>query len=225
MSVLLRAYDVQSYQVTGPDWLSTRRYEIVATLPTGTTADQFRAMLRNLLAERFALAVHHVKRDFQGYDLVAVKKASKLTPSAAASAAAPETPPGVPRQDADGYPRLDGPGLAMMEGIRGRSVVSYLTARAQPLSALVNLLAREFRLPIADRTGLTGLFDFRLEFAPQPPGALPNASPERPLDASDDSAPNLITAVREQLGLKLNPVKIPLDVLIVDRANPEPAGN
>src|SRR2546430_12075535 len=55
-------------------------------------------------------------------------------------------------------------------GVKGKAVISFLTARAQPLSALVDTLSREFRLPIADKTGLTGKFDFRLEFAPQPPG-------------------------------------------------------
>jgi uncharacterized protein (TIGR03435 family) len=87
------------------------------------------------------------------------------------------------------------------------------------------MLSREFRLPIVDKTGLTGKFDFTLEFAPQPPGAVPAASVEGVLDTADDSGPNLTTAVQQQLGLKLNPRKVPLDVLIIDRADKTPTEN
>src|SRR5262249_45263787 len=77
------------------------------------------------------------------------------------------------RPSAPGYPQLAGPGLAMMEGAKAVAVIVFLTARNQPLSALVELLSREFQMPIIDQTGLKGTYDFRLEFAPRPPGALP----------------------------------------------------
>ena len=96
--------------------------------------------------------------------------------------------------------------------------ISYLTAKSQPLSALVDMLSREFRMPIVDKTGLTGRFDFKLEFAPQPPGAL---TP----DPTDEGGPNLLSAVQQQLGLKLTPSKVSLDVLIVDRAEKVPTEN
>jgi uncharacterized protein (TIGR03435 family) len=75
-------------------------------------------------------------------------------------------------------------------------------------------------MPIVDKTGLTGKFDFTLEFAPQAPGALPpppsmDGSPE----ARDESGANLMTAVQQQLGLRLNPGKVHLDVLVIDRAD------
>jgi uncharacterized protein (TIGR03435 family) len=100
----------------------------------------------------------------------------------------------------------------MMEGVRGAAVVSFLTARAQPLTALVELITKEFRLPVTDKTGLAGKFDFTLEFAPQAPGTLP-------ADAPDESAPNLMSAITQQLGLKLESKKIPVDILVVDRAD------
>jgi uncharacterized protein (TIGR03435 family) len=83
------------------------------------------------------------------------------------------------------HPQLSAPGLGMMEGVRGTAIVSLLTARAQPLSALTELLSKEFRLPVIDKTGLTGKFDFTLEFAPQTPGALP---PESPNDSARSAA-------------------------------------
>jgi uncharacterized protein (TIGR03435 family) len=216
MSVVLRAYDVKPYQATGPDWLSSQRYDITAKLPSGSTKEQLQTMLRHLLAERFHLALHHETKELQGYELVRGKNASKLKPSA-------EVGPDIelteaPKTDANGFPQLSAPGLVMMEGMQGKAVVSFLTARSQPLSALVDLLSKEFRLPVADKSGLTGRFDFTLEFAPQAPGALPP-------DSQDESGPNLLSAVPRQLGLRLNPKKIPVDVLIIDGADKTPTDN
>ena len=228
LAVLLRAYNVKTYQVAGLGWLSSERYDIAAKIPPGTTNEQFNLMLQNLLAERFRLALHHETRELQGFDLVAGRNGPKLKASPEADPGAQPAPEPVspPKIDANGFPHLDGPGLVMMEGVKGKAVISYLTARAQPLSALVEMLSREFRLPIVDKTGLTGKFDFTLEFAPQPPGALPPPSSVDGLpDPTDESAPNLITAVQQQLGLKLNPGKIPLNVLIVDRALQVPTEN
>jgi uncharacterized protein (TIGR03435 family) len=226
MNVLLRAYDVKTYQATGPDWMSSQRYDILAKIPPGTTKQQFGLMLQNLLTKRFHLALHHESREIQGYELVTGKNGPKLKLSADTGSGAPQTaaPSTPPPTDANGFPQLDRPGMLMMEGVRGTAVVSYLTARGQPVSALVDMLSREFRLPILDKTGLTGKFDFKLEFAPQPPGALPPSVEGLP-DNMAESAPNLITAVQEQLGLKLNPNKVPTDVLIVDRADKVPTEN
>ena len=188
LNALVRAYDVKTYQVTGPGWLSSERYDIVAKVPPDTTKEQFNLMLRSLLAERFHHAVHHETREFQGYELVVGKNGTKLKVSQERQEhPVPETE-APPKTDANGFPLLDGPGLVMMEGMRGRAVISFLTARSQPLSALADTLSREFRMPVLDKTGLTGRFDFALEFAPQPPGSL---TP----DNSDDSASNLLTAV------------------------------
>jgi uncharacterized protein (TIGR03435 family) len=232
MTVLLRAYDVKPYQVTynttykttGPDWLSSERYDITAKIPPGATKEQFNLMLQRLLTDRFHLALHHETKELQGYELVRGKSETKVKPS---TEAGPNVDPtDAPKTDASGFPQLSAPGLVMMEGVRGKAVVSFLTARAQPLSALVELLSKEFRLPVTDKTGLTGKFDFTLEFAPQPPGALPPpGSVERLPDAPDESGPNLMTAVQQQLGLKLEPKKIPVDILIVDKADKIPTEN
>jgi uncharacterized protein (TIGR03435 family) len=227
MSVLLRAYDVKPYQVTwkatGPDWLSSERYDITATIPHGATKEQFNLMLQRLVTGRFHLALHHEIKELQGYELVRGKNETKLKPSTEAGPDVEVTE--APKTDANGFPQLSAPGLVMMEGVRGTAVVSFLTARAQTLFALVDWLSKQFRLPVTDKTGLTGKFDFTLEFAPQPPGALPPpGSVERP-DAPDESGPNLMTAVQQQLGLKLEPRKIPVDILIVDKADKIPTEN
>jgi uncharacterized protein (TIGR03435 family) len=113
----------------------------------------------------------------------------------------------------------------MMEGVKGKAVITFLTAQAQPISALVETLSKDFRLPILDKTGLTGKFDFKLQFAPQPPGALPRPpSMDGQMEAADESAPNLTSAV-QQLGLRLNPAKIPTGLIVIDRADQIPVEN
>jgi uncharacterized protein (TIGR03435 family) len=219
-AVLQRAYNLKPYQLTGPDWIGSRRYDFAAKIPEGTTIEQFRSMLQKLVAVRFKLQVHTAQREIAGYELTAGRGAGKLKSSA-------ENPEGIvgqqpasqPKVDANGYPELTAPGLVMMEGLKGKAVVVFVRARAQPVWASTEMLSREFRMPISDKTGLAGSFDFELEYAPQPPGALPGTV------EPDDSAANLMTAVSQQLGLRLVPSKIVVDVVVVDGGNPAPAGN
>src|SRR5579872_6755710 len=136
-SVLLRAYDVKAYQVAGPDWLSSQRYDIAAKIPPGATRKQFQLMLQRLLAERFHLALHHETRELHGFDLIVGKNGPKLKPAQDAvqgpTQPAPDTPP---KTDAGGFPILDHPGMALMEGVKGKAVISFVTAKAQTISAL-----------------------------------------------------------------------------------------
>jgi uncharacterized protein (TIGR03435 family) len=219
LAMIVRAYDLKAFQVVAPDWTSSRKYDVAAKVPLGSTKEQCNAMLQSLLAERFHLTLHRETKDLQGYELVVGKNGAKLAlakpvPDAAAESDAP------PAIDANGFPKLTKPGITMMEGVRGKAVVSFLTAKAQPIASLADLIGKEFRLPVADRTGLSGLYDFQLEYAPERPGALPIAD-----DTPLEGAANLMTAVQQQLGLKLNPAKVKVEMLIVDRADQIPTGN
>ena len=89
-NLLLMAYDIQVFQLAGPNWLDTERFDIDAVLPADSTAAQFHAMLRNLLANRFQLQMHRETRDVSGYDLVAAKGGAKVKPSATDLAAPPD---------------------------------------------------------------------------------------------------------------------------------------
>jgi uncharacterized protein (TIGR03435 family) len=217
--VILRAYDAKAFQLSAPEWVSTQKYDIAAKVPQGASKEEANRMLQTLLGDRFHLALHQETKDLSGFELVVGRGGSKLKASAAA--VAPDTPPPSepPKIDANGYPELDRPGLLMMEGVRGGAVVVFLTARAQPVSSLVERVSREFRMPVLDKTGLAGRFDFKLQFAPQPPGAIP------PEVQEDTAAANLTTAVQQQLGLRLNASKVPTDMLIVDRAERIPSEN
>jgi len=81
LNVVLRAYQVKSYQATAPDWMSSERYDITAKIPAEATAEQFPLMLQGLLTERFHLALHHETKQLQGYELVRGKNKLKLKPT------------------------------------------------------------------------------------------------------------------------------------------------
>jgi uncharacterized protein (TIGR03435 family) len=229
------AYGAKSFQVSGPGWLDTERYDIVAKIPDGTTKEQFNVMMQNLLAERFKLALHREKKDFSLYELTIAKNGPKLKPSTGdPSAADSGPPPGPPPIGKDGFPQIP-PGrrgfmMSVMPGPRMR-----MMAGMQPISALADMLSNRLDGPVIDKTGLTGNFDFTLEFAPEPGmgagplGALPpppNPDPGQPAGlGAPDQPTGLFTAVQEQLGLKLERKKGPLDVWVVDRAEKVPAEN
>jgi uncharacterized protein (TIGR03435 family) len=233
MNVLVRAYDVKPWQISGPAWLDMDRYDIAATVPPGATKEQFNLMLRNLLTERFHLALHHESKEVQGFELTPGKRGPKLKESAEVESKAP-TPaappafgPGIPPKiDANGFPQLDRPGMVMRMVMGPKGATAHLTARAQPVSALIQALSGQLRKPVIDKTGLAGKYDFTLEFEPEgmplgPGGALAPGV----VDATDESGPNIVTAVQEQLGLKLESKRIQLDMLIIDRADKVPTEN
>jgi uncharacterized protein (TIGR03435 family) len=110
--LLMAAYDVKVFQVAGPAWLDTERFEIDATMAPGTTKEQFRVMLQNLLAERFKLVVHQETTELPMYALVVDKNGPKMKESAAAPAVKSDDDPLPasmtmrPRIGADGFPVL-----------------------------------------------------------------------------------------------------------------------
>ncbi|MGH9575696.1 MAG: TIGR03435 family protein, partial [Candidatus Acidiferrales bacterium] len=98
-----------------------------------------------------------------------------------------------------------------------------MTANAQPIGALVDMLSTHLGKPVIDRTGLNGTYQFTLEFAPQG-GAGPDGMPLPPGPPADPSVPSLFTALQEQLGLKLESTKGPIEIITVDHIE-EPSEN
>ncbi len=181
------AYDANDYEVIGiPEALSkddpASWFEVQATMEgkTTPTLDDVRPMLQAMLAERFHLRVHRESREMAVYALVVAKGGPKLT-----SCANPEA--------SSGY----SPGR----------LVSCKEPRL-PMSRVAQMLTREARRLVVDRTGITEPPSFELHW--------------RPADAPDgaDSLPELFTAIQEQLGLKLEPTRASEDVLIVDHVEP-----
>ncbi len=117
------------------------------------------------------------------------------------------------------------------------AMAAHMTARAQPLSRVVDTLSNELKRPVVDKTGLTGKYDFTLGYAPEnmpgimkaggpppPPPSGPDAAPGA-APSPDDLEPTLTTAVQQQLGLRLDAKKIQLDTLVIDKADKTPTEN
>ena len=247
--LVTNAYDVRPYQVTGPGWLDTERFDIVAKVPEGTTKPQARVMLQNLLAERFGLKLHHDLKESQVYELVVDKGGPKLKPAAVqaeppASEKSEAPPPGPPQVDKNGVPKLDRPGMMMMMRLGPAGPRVLLTGRGQTLAELASNLGNQVNRPVVDKTGLSGKYDFALEFAPEPGAGGPAGLPPLPLPppggagnpaagpgpAPADSQPpepaaTIFTAIRDQLGFKLDPKRAPLDVLVIDHIEKTPTEN
>lgn len=202
--LVVTAYDIPFYRLKSPDWMlwggSSGGYDIAATVPEGTTKEQYRIMLQSLLAERFHLQVHHEMRENPQYSLVAGRGGPKLTRSV-----------GVLE---NGTRRM------AVESVDGKI---RLTAKHMSMRALAGYLETQTLSPTADNTGLNGEYDFILEFSPDPRWRGLVESPSI-ADYTKD-AQNLFSALQDQLHLKLETTKAPLDFLIVDHADKLPTEN
>jgi uncharacterized protein (TIGR03435 family) len=193
-----------------PAWVYNDGFDIEARAEGNPTKDQMRLMMRSLLASRFKVATHVERRARPVFDLVLAKKGKtgpSLQPDDEACSAAPSVPqlPQIPCGSL-GQIAASAPG-------RGR-----LGGRAVIISRIAAILTNPFTgvdRPVEDRTGLTGTFDFNLEWSLARDSAAP-PDPSRNPPLPEDSGPGFLEALREQLGLKLVSSKAPVDVLVVD---------
>lgn len=230
-SVLMTAYDVKTYQIAGPDWLASERFDFAVKIQSGSTKEQVAVMWQNLIAERFGLALHHEAKEFSVSELVVGKGGSKLKES---TAVADAELPGPPKMDDNGRLRSAGLVTRIMIGPKGAGV-AHTYAKAQSLSMLTVMVGNQLGRPVLDKTGLTGKYDFELEFAPDLKGmALPGPPPPSgdggagligPADNATEGAPDITTALQQQLGLKLVAGKAKLDVLVIDKVEKIPTAN
>jgi uncharacterized protein (TIGR03435 family) len=227
MFALTRAYKVSTDCVSGPPWLNTEFYSIVATMPPNTSEARFDLMLQDLLATRFHLKLHHATKDFPGYELVVAPGGPKLKPwhpDAAFLAVAPQDAGGPGPLDKDGFAALR-PGQRVMNpvvnGVMHSTRRQSMSALAQDLGWLLNLSTGDGgpRPRVADKTGLAGEYEFKLEFAV--------ASVQSHDAASEPSGgPTLFAALQKQLGLKLVKVKsVTEDILVIDHIDKVPSEN
>ena len=213
------AYQVQGFQlVDDPTWIRNENFDIVAKMDgdpppvmPGTGPDPHMVAMRTLLAERFKLAVRRETREMDIYALVLARPDGKLGPAlkpttqdcaAMIAAARGGPPPGPP-------PGPNSPVVCGMRGLPGR-----LVAGAMPMSLLASNLSGQVQRIVVDRTGLSGAWDFEITFAPERPL---NPPPGVEFPPADPNAPSLFTAMQEQLGLKLQSTKGPVEVLVVER--------
>jgi uncharacterized protein (TIGR03435 family) len=228
--VLTTAYGVKQYQISGPPWLDTERFDITAKIAPGATEAQFKLMLQNLLAERFGMKLHHETKDLPVFALVVGKNGPKMTESkpdperdAILKGLADGGPPPAPGRGGRGGGNFGT--RIMFNGGR-----MHLEANYQTMGNLCDMLSNQLGLPVEDHTGLTAHYDLALDFMPDmrvvavPPGMPMPMPPPGGGDgggggaagASESSGPTLESAVQEQLGLKLERRKGPADFLVID---------
>ncbi|HXP87207.1 MAG TPA: TIGR03435 family protein [Bryobacteraceae bacterium] len=193
------AYDVQNHQIAGgPNWLESARFNIEAkpesAMPPPGPAfqTQMRLMLQSMLEDRFKLALHRETREEQVYDLVVAKGGSKL-------------------KKATETQKKNQQGMGIRRG--------QLNGSAAPIVMLANTLSQQLGRPVIDKTGLTATYDFSLTYTPEPGqgGGFGPPGPDAP-PPPDPNGPSIFTALQEQLGLRLESAKGPVDVLVIDHA-------
>jgi uncharacterized protein (TIGR03435 family) len=179
------AYHVDHFQVESKALLDRDRYDVAAKIPAGTSREQFRVMMQNLLAQRLHLKLHKEARDFAGYELTVAKGGAKLKESSTDCGIEPDTRKSI---------TLD------------HGVVEFrIAARRETMSGLAEMLqVEDDSTPIADKTGLTGLYDFQLVYT------------QEIAEYATTSARALSTALIRQLGLQLVPKKLRFEVLVVE---------
>jgi uncharacterized protein (TIGR03435 family) len=175
------AYHLHEYQMSGgPKWVDSDDYDIVGKTGDGLRSlgsmeriDRLRAMLRTLLAERFQLSMRRESKDVPAYSLSIAKGGLRLT----------KVEPGGPKQ------------------IYGRP--DKLVANGATIAEFVALIETKFQLPVVDRTGLDGVYNFSIQYAPA--------------DAPDSPYPSIFTAIQEQCGLKLEKATAPAETFAIER--------
>ena len=225
--LIANAYGVKDFQVSGgPSWIESERYDIDAKaddarieemrkMTPQDAAKQNQLMLQSLLADRFQLKVTHTTKELPAYALVVGKSGPKLQ----------EAKPGanVP----EGFKGPDGRPPKFPNMIRmGRG---QLNAQGIQMTTLAAVLSQQLGRTVLDQTSLKGNYDISLQWTPDPgapgmaggppgmnPGPPPGAGPTPDSPPPDTSGPSIFTAVQEQLGLKLDSTKGPVETIVID---------
>jgi uncharacterized protein (TIGR03435 family) len=193
-SLIMSAYDMKDYQVEGPDWITSERFDVTARFPPGLPSFNdpknreqllaaFDSMMQKMLADRFKLAVHRDQKSFSVYGLIVAKAGIKFK----------EAPDTGSRSDG-GDRHYQGTSVTMLR--------------------FAEFLSRRMDLPVIDMTGLKGTYDVTLDWVPE--------QNDKANDAAIPEGPALPEALQDQLGLKVENRKTPIEVLIVDHAERVP---
>ena len=208
------AYDFERQDLISgmPDWAKSERYDIQAKVSGDDMAlwrelsdSDRRVMVQAILADRFKLKVRREPKDVPLYELVVAKTGAKVK----------ESKPGDPKE-------LKGPDGNVVRGMLHTGQGQF-TAQNESMADLALTLSDYADRQVIDKTGLTGRYDFTLQFAPEPGHGPEYRHPGSP-PPPDAVGPSVFTAVQEQLGLKLEPAKQPVEGLVVDQVE-RPAGN
>jgi bla regulator protein blaR1 len=198
-----------------PDGIDNERYTISAKMPDGAPQAAQLVAIRNLLKDRFKLVTHQETRELPVYNLVLARSDGRLGPalkesSAECQAVVKEYVQAV-RQGAPSQ----APPAPVTRCVSSLPGIGTFSMNGAGIGSLVNLLPQFVDRQVIDRTGLTGIYDLTLKWTPEATPSL-FGLPQPPLPPADPDAPNIFTAVQEQLGLKLEPGRGPVEVIVID---------
>jgi uncharacterized protein (TIGR03435 family) len=190
------AYWLHPKQLTGgPGWTESDKFDMTGKpdAPGQPNVDQMKMMIQKLLADRFQLKFHFEKRELPVYAIRLAKTGAKITKSQ-------DDPKGIPgwnfRRNASGM------------------IMSF---RNSPMSQFTALLQNSMDRPVVDQSGLSERYDFTLTFTPDAAQAALLGGPPTPAADNPDAAPDLFAAFQQQLGLKLEQTRAPVDVMVIDK--------
>ena len=196
---IMMAYGVRRYQIAGPDWAvsnaSPDRYDVIARAANGASSDQIHRMLGPLLADRFGLRFHRETRELPVFALTLQKGGPRFAPGD------------------------DGESSVVPDGKGGMKFTNY------PMDAMSQLLSNfpAIGRPVIDRTGLTGRYTFSANLMDTPAGA-PPGDIKKAADGDPMASP-VFSNLSSQLGLRLESIKAPIDMIVIDHVAKTPTEN
>ena len=237
-TLIKKAFDLQNYQFSVNSSLGNNTFEVMAKLPAGASPQDFRAMLQNLLKDRFGLTYHYKDKTIRGYHLVVAKNGSKLKESKESAGSLPAASNGQ-----HGFGQGQGQAHAH-KGLVAFGGSSTFRGDHKTAGELAQLLSDQLSLPVEDQTKLPGKYDVVLNWAGNAsqsggnhaegggaghgdhggggPAGAGGLGPKR----GEESGPTLFEAVQSQLGLKLVPSdQTVAQVFVVDHAKQLPTAN
>ncbi len=220
LQLIQQAYNVRESQISGgPGWINSDRYDIVAKvgdIPADpqNPIDQRKATelqrerMRALLADRFQLKIRRETKELPVYALILARGGPKLK----------ESNPGGPAPAPDAEKGAERP-----RGSNMRIGLGQIMGQSVPLDMLVQVLSQQLGRIVVDKTGLKGTYDFTLEWTPDQgqglgPGFAAPGEPPRPDSSApaESSGPSVFSALQEQLGLKLESQKAPVEIIVIE---------
>jgi uncharacterized protein (TIGR03435 family) len=197
-TIIGAAYGIAEYRISGPRWIEQERFDILAeTDPPVTGEDQMLPLLQPLLAERFRLAMHRDTKQLRAYVLTVGTNGPKFEAADAGGTGLP-----FKKANKSGGARIHSAHLTMPQ--------------------FAEILSRRLGYPVLDRTGLAGAYSVTLEWAAEnkvtKPGKTGKAEP-------DTDRPSIFTALHDQMGLRLQARKAPVEIFVIDHIEKTPTAN
>ncbi len=223
------AYNMRMYQIEGPEWIASDRFDMSAKIPDGVKLDNdsLMAMLRDLLTERFQIKSHRIQKEFPVYALVQLKDGIKAVESPLDPV---DEKAGVTVGGSGG---ASGTVISLGRGMTLSVGGNKIEGKKYSMLALADTLARFVDKPVVDQTGLTSTYDLLLELTTEDFQALMIRSaiaagvtlPPQAMKLLDTASGDSLHEALAKVGLKLESKKVPLDVLVIDSLNKTPSEN